>query len=125
LAATPAKTVILLEQEQLEETWTIVARAGTVPLTIMDVPETTPILDRVGSPTNVKETYLPTLQALPGRREFTYLPGNLQLALLIPIKNDNDDSTRKVLVLGGNTAKSFSPRDVAWCRIVAERMGQQ
>jgi hypothetical protein len=91
----------------------------------MDVPETTPILDRVGSPTNVKETYLPTLQALPGRREFTYLPGNLQLALLIPIMNENDESRRKVLVLGGNTAKSFSPRDVAWCRIVAERMGQQ
>ena len=84
----------------------------------MDVPETTPILDRVGSPTNVKETYLPTLQALPGRREFTYLPGNLQLALLIPI--DSDSTKRKVLVLEGNTAKSFSPRDVAWCWIVAE-----
>jgi hypothetical protein len=121
LEATPAKTAILLERKQSsgEEpgSWAVTARAGIVP-TSTDVPETTPILTRVGSPNNTKETYLPTLQALPGKRELTYLPSNTQLALLIPIGRGD-----KVLVLGGNTAKSVTPRDVAWCRIIAERMG--
>jgi hypothetical protein len=116
LAATPAGTAILLQRSSTDAAWSIGARAGTVS-SATDIPEAAPILNRVGSPGNVKETYLPTLQALPGKTEFPYLPSNTQLALLIPIEND------KVLILGGNTAKSFSPRDVAWCRIIAERMG--
>lgn len=121
LEATPAETAILLERKgsATEGPWTITARAGIVPAVPIDIPETTPILTRVGSPNNSKETYLPTLQALPGKRELTYLPSNTQLALMIPIGLEGG----KVLVLGGNTAKSFSPRDVAWCRIIAERIG--
>lgn len=96
----------------------MVVRAGIVSSTT-EIPETTPILKRVATPGNTKETYLPTLQALPGKTEFPYLPSNTQLAVLIPF----DDNNRRALVLGGNMAKSFSPRDVAWARIIAERMG--
>ena len=137
LAATPATTAILLEREARlgSTTWRVTARGGIVPPINTKVPESTPILDRVSSAGNDKETYLPTLQALPGKRELPYLPVNAQLALLVPIRqetnnnNDDDDTsqsgvptTTRVLVLGSNRAKSFSPRDVAWCRIVAERM---
>lgn len=114
LVATPAKTAILVERSTSSQ-WNVLARAGTVPV-IVTVPDSTPILDRVATPGNTKETYLPTLQALPGKKEFPYLPANSQLVLLVPV-----DTTR-VLVLGSNRSKSFSPKDVAWCRIVAERM---
>ena len=135
LAATPATTAILLEREARlgSTTWRVTARGGIVPPINTKVPESTPILDRVSSAGNDKETYLPTLQALPGKRELPYLPVNAQLALLVPIRQENNNNnnntsqsggptTTRVLVLGSNRAKSFSPRDVAWCRIVAERM---
>jgi len=128
LAATPAMTVVLLERKDVGSSWQVVARGGTVPSIRETPPESTPILDRVSSPGNQKETYLPTLQALPGKRELPYLPSNTQLALLVPIVESSNTNpkdvrpTKRVLVLGGNRAKSFSPRDVAWCRIVAERM---
>jgi hypothetical protein len=116
LVATPAKTAVVLDRSSpSSEGWKVVARAGTVPDST-EIPDSTPILDRVSSPGNTKESYLPTLQALPGKKELPYLPSNAQLALLIPMMGS------RVLVLGGNTAKSFTPRDVAWCRIVAERM---
>lgn len=54
------------------------------------------------------------------------LPSNAQLALLVPIRGRNEDngaSSKRVLVFGSNRAKSFfTPRDVAWCRIVTRRM---
>jgi hypothetical protein len=124
LAATPAKTAVLITDT--DDRWTIQCRAGVVPSSTsssMSLPEKTPILERVGSPENSKETYLPTLQALPGRTELTYLPNNAQMAVLIPIQSSNSKKN-SVLVLGGNTAKSFSPRDIAWSRIVAEKIGE-
>ncbi|KAG7341571.1 acetylhydrolase [Nitzschia inconspicua] len=119
LTATPAKSATILTQNSNGQ-WNVCSRAGVVPSSTkaMTVLKRTPILDRVGTPGNIKETYLPTLQALPGRVEFTYLPSNTQLALLIPI------SSGMVLVLGSNAAKSFSPRDIAWSRVVAERIGE-
>jgi hypothetical protein len=128
LVATPAKTAILIDDT--DDRWTIQCRAGIVPSSVSSLPEKTPILERVGSPENSKETYLPTLQALPGRTELTYLPNNTQMAVLIPIRpssSSSDDTSSKknsVLVLGGNTAKSFTPRDIAWSRIVAEKLGE-
>jgi hypothetical protein len=130
LCATPAQTAIVLKQNSTGE-WKIQSRAGVVPTnpsslsshttTWGQVPEKSPILDRVGSRGNNVETYLPTLSALPGRLEFTYLPSNTQLALLIPTKMSDGGC---VLVLGSNTAKSFSPRDIAWSRVIAERIGE-
>lgn len=118
LAATPAKTAVLLVAE--EDGWLVQSVVGVVPRdsSFLDsVPRETPILNRFRKD-SFKETYLPTLQALPGRVEFTYLPSNTQGALLLPVK-----SGPTVLVLGTNTAKSFSPRDVAWCQVLASRIG--
>lgn len=130
LAATPAKTAVLITDT--EDRWSISYRAGVIPSSPSSllIPEKTPILERVGSPENTKETYLPTLQNLPGRTELTYLPDNTQMAVLIPIQpssslsSSNNNKKNSVLVLGGNTAKSFSPRDIAWSRIVAEKLGE-
>ena len=72
-----------------------------------------------------KESYLPTLQALPGKVEFTYLPSNTQEVLILPVPTvtaANGGMTYAV-VLGGDVAKSFSPKDVAWCREVAAWIG--
>jgi hypothetical protein len=118
LAATPAKTAVLLVPE--EDGWSVQSVAGVVSRDssfLETVPRETPILNRFRKDSS-KETYLPTLQALPGRVEFTYLPSNTQGALLLPVK-----SGPTVLVLGTNTAKSFSPRDVAWCQVLASRIG--
>lgn len=97
--------------------WCITALAGVVskdPLLQKSISlNTTPILDRFRTDSS-KETYLPTLQALPGRVEFTYLPPNTQGALLLPVP---------VTRLGTDTAKSFTPRDVAWCQVLASRIG--
>jgi hypothetical protein len=131
LAATPAQSALILQKQADIGTWTTIAKAGILPPPPLPpsgsssslVPAPTPILDRVGSldrNPNGKETYLPTLQNLPGRFEFTYLPPNTQLVLIVPLP-----SQTSVLVLGSNTAKSFSPRDVAWVRVVAELVDSQ
>ena len=89
----------------------------------------TPILDRFLKQGNAKESYLPTLQALPGKVEFTYLPDNAQEALLLPIQTSITEGgevrmeTSYALALGSDTAKSFTPRDVAWCQVLARRLG--
>ena len=118
LAATPAKTAVLLNTD--DDSWTISAVAGVVPrdplLRRAPSVDATPILNRFRKD-STKESYLPTLQTLPGRVEFTYLPLNTQGVLFLPV---NDET---VLVLGTDTAKSFTPRDVAWCLSIATRIG--
>jgi len=111
LETTPAKSAVLLQRKDTE--WTIVARIGTLPATETSLPPATPILDKVAD----TETYLPTLQALPGRVEFTYLCPNTQAALLIPVGRRSD----QVLVLGSDQAKSFTPLDIAWCTAAMEQ----
>ncbi len=122
LAATPAKTALLLEYtDTIPPCWKTVAIAGIVPteerLRLGPSLSVNPIVDGFLRDGNTKEKYLPTLQALPGRVEFTYLPSNTQEALLLPV------SSTQVLVLGSNTAKSFSPRDIAWSQVIASRLG--
>ena len=118
LTATPAKTAVLLSSRN--DDWTITAVAGVLPrdpvLRQAPLVNATPILDRFRKD-STRESYLPTLQALPGRVEFTYLPPNTQGALLVPVNSET------VLVLGTNVAKAFSPRDVAWCLSIARRIG--
>lgn len=137
LDATPAKTAMLLQYPPTTAQWTPMAFGGIVPETDLSdiLPPQTPILDRfVLDATKQrlrKESYLPTLQALPGKTEFTYLPVNTQEALLLPVRMPEEGATGatdetvavSVLVLGSDTAKSFSPRDVAWCQLVTARIG--
>lgn len=121
LAATPAKTAMLLEYT-FPSSWKTVAVAGIVPrderLRLGTSLAVNPIVDSFLKDGSTKEKYLPTLQALPGRVEFTYLPSNTQEALLLPV------SSTQVLVMGSNTAKSFSPRDIAWSQAIASRLGE-
>jgi hypothetical protein len=72
-----------------------------------------------------KESYLPTLQALPGRVEFTYLPINTQEVLVLPVPTTSAEEGGRcyALVLGGDTAKSFAPKDVVWGREIAAWIG--
>jgi len=140
LKATPSMTAVLLEfvdddnnnSESALSCWNTVACLGIVPKeedfrrgTTLNV---NPILDRFRrtetTTTTRRETYLPTLQALPGRVEFSYLPENTQEALLLPVAS-SEAATTRVLVLGSNTAKSFTPRDIAWCQAVAARIRDQ
>mmetsp|Transcript_3962 Transcript_3962/g.6636 ORF Transcript_3962/g.6636 Transcript_3962/m.6636 type:complete len:292 (+) Transcript_3962:91-966(+) len=119
LTATPANSAVLLEYDG--NAWKTIASAGSVPsnedMRRGPFQDTNPILDRFLKDGTSKETYLPTLQAIPGRVEFTYLPPNTQGALMLPV------SSTQVMVLGSNTAKSFSPRDVAWSQLIATRIG--
>lgn len=150
LVATSALTVVLLGRNK--DAWCILALAGRIPRTLYtpetddhnrtndngevfnrisidDLPFHTPILDRFLTERR-RETYLPTLQALPGKIEFTYLASNTQAALLVPVqrRDDNDDDYKfrpMVLVLGSNQARSFTPRDIAWCQAVSARLGDE
>ncbi len=137
LSATPAKTAVLLvsvgtlTDKQRKSSWVPIMVSGIMPSSPESkpllIPDTvgTPILDRFLKQDNAKESYLPTLQALPGKVEFTYLPENTQEALLVPIKiyDEQDEDIVFALALGSDTAKSFTPRDVAWCQVLARRLG--
>lgn len=142
LKCSPARTAVLLGKEE-GQPWSPLAMTGFLPLdpslrTSLRS-DSTPILDRmlrdddsikggtvggteiIGSQNRKgpKESYLPTLQALPGKIEFSYLPSNAQEALLLPVASKKGDTRRYTVVLGGDRAKSFAPRDISWCREVA------
>ena len=123
LKASPASSVVLLETSSPTAPWQIKAYAGVVPETLIangaetELPPDTPILDRLRREDT--ESYLPTLQALPGRFEFTFLPSNTQAVLLLPVTGGD---TRVAVALGANQARSFTPRDIAWCQVVASQL---
>jgi hypothetical protein len=90
-----------------------------------------PIIERFQSGTD-RESYLPTLQALPGRSEFTYLPDNTQAVLLIPVLTGDSKAatatataTTTVIALGADQARSFTPRNVAWSQAVAAKLAAE
>ena len=106
--------------------WHLLALSGIIPNKSMAIlPSSTPILDKFLK--SSKETYLPTLQSLPGKAEFTYLPPNSQEVLLLPVLLPNDESYNEqmtiVVALASDTAKSLTPRDIAWCQVAANRLG--
>ncbi len=165
LKCTSAKTAVLLAKHASPQQgggnhtpWMTLARVGTLPFDSQIPIIKTPILDRMfsGEDNNVKggtvvgadvavagknrkgsprESYLPTLQALPGKVEFTYLPSNAQEALILPVSySDNSEKSRSrmsmagewnyAVVLGGDVSKSFAPRDIAWCKEIASWIGE-
>jgi Cofactor assembly of complex C subunit B, CCB2/CCB4 len=126
LRATPAKVAVILRVEN-KGPWKVVSMFGTVPeeATLDQQPVLlpfTPILDRCKK-SDSDESYLPTLQALPGKVEFTYLPANTQEVLILPVPTSSVEAGATAIVLGSNCAKSFTPRDVAWCQTIAARIG--
>ena len=70
------------------------------------------------SSSSSKEVYLPALQNLPGKVEFSYLPENCQTVLLLPILGG-----QAVVVVGGSQARAYTPKDIAWIKGVCERAG--
>lgn len=151
IKCSPARTAVLLSTKGGESKWEPIAIMGALPLSTelqQSIPRDrqTPILDRMkrydassintkggsvagtsslGRNRGPKESYLPTLQALPGRVEFTYLPTNTQEVLVLPVPTATaeDGGRCYALVLGGDTAKSFAPKDVVWCREIATWIG--
>lgn len=157
LKCTPAQTAVLLvtyrsqKSKSKSKQWMTLARVGILPLESQP-PNKSPILDRMLSGDNSikggtvggadvvamgnrkggpKESYLPTLQSLPGKVEFTYLPFNAQEALVLPVSSVSEKSTASTMegwqyavVLGGDVAKSFAPRDIAWCKEIASWIGE-
>ena len=160
-AATPAATAVLMvltssdsdsdsDSDGANDKWKPVACRGILPPNLAVLykdpksPSQTPILDRfrpkgkadLSGRTRLQreESYLPTLQALPGKTELVnyWLPSNTQAALLVPTlihatKSNGSESEGKqqaVLLLGSNQARSFTPQHVAWCQVVASRLEQ-
>jgi Cofactor assembly of complex C subunit B, CCB2/CCB4 len=158
VAATPANTAVILIHDDDDEDednpnnnrpeprWRPVAYCGIVPFNgggpsgrlappgLRDGSAgATPIMDRFLRE-STGESYLPTLQALPGRTEFTgtLLPVNTQAALLLPVpprapsspssSSSEDEEKRRLLLLGSDRARSFTPRDIAWCQAVVARL---
>ena len=56
-----------------------------------------------------KQVYLPDLQILPGKVEFSYLPLNCQSVMIVPLLY----SPGGAVILGTNQAKSFELRDLS------------
>ena len=126
--SSPAKSAVVLGYYSKDAKWKIFALDGVVPFeegSRKEIPDgvSTPILNRfLKDGQGNKETYLPTLQALPGRSEITYLPTNTQEVLMLPIDVVNGKYEKAALVLGSDTAKTFSPKDIAWCQVLASRL---
>jgi len=153
IKCSPTRTAVLLSNSGEEWTtrWEPIAMMGVLPFEEklrQSIPDDlpTPILDRMkrydaasmnakgGSVAGAsalgrdnmgpKESYLPTLQALPGRVEFSYLPSNTQEVLVLPVPTKTEEGGRCfAIVLGGDAAKSFAPKDVAWCREISAWIG--
>jgi hypothetical protein len=151
IKCSPARTAVLLSNNGGENKWKPVAMTGVLHpdkgmQQSLPNDQSTPILNRmkrydtssidtksgsvagsssIGRNKGPKESYLPTLQALPGKVEFTYLPTNTQEVLVLPVPTRGAEEGGKclALVLGGDAAKSFAPKDVAWCREIAAWIG--
>lgn len=63
-------------------------------------------------------TYIPDLQVLPGKVEFTtYLPELCQAVVLQPF-----DNNKGLVILGGNKRRALTPKDLAKARVVAQKV---
>jgi len=68
--------------------------------------------------------YLPSLQILPGRFEFTYLPAATQALLLVPLRGSSGGGVSGgAIILGADQARAFKEDDVAWARTIASGLG--
>ncbi|GMI54677.1 hypothetical protein ScalyP_jg4816 [Parmales sp. scaly parma] len=115
LQGTPACSVILLSKTD-DSNWLPTTAKGVVcasyPPTGTSRIKKTPILDETYE--NSVEVSLQQLQNLPGRIEFEqFLPENMQAVLMVP-----DPATSTILLLGSDTAKSFTQRDIAWVKSI-------
>lgn len=78
------------------------------------------LLEKATARKNGAPDYLPALQLLPGRVEFSYLPENAQGVLMLPLTG----STRGSLLLACDRQRGFGPDDVEWARAIAGRLAE-
>jgi hypothetical protein len=77
-----------------------------------------PLLTKCAASTSGAPEYLPALQLLPGRVEFSYFPEDTQALLMLPL-----GSQKGAVVLGANRKRAFASADVQWARAIAARLG--
>ena len=73
-----------------------------------------PLLRKASESKSGAPDYLPSLQVLPGRFEFSYLPVATQAVLLVPLPKQQG-----ALILGADRNRAFREDDVAWARQLA------
>lgn len=66
---------------------------------------------------NKEEVYLPDLQILPGKVEFTYLPINAQSVLILPLNINNSNGNS--IIISTNQAKVLKLNDLARIRVLS------
>ena len=89
-----------------------------------------PLLTKLLSKATTAPEYLPALQLLPGRIEYTYLPAATQGVLMLPLGGGGSSSStgetlpgKGALVLACDRQRGFKQPDIAWARAVAARLG--
>lgn len=100
-----------------------VALRGTLPASVTGAPPGQavvpgPLLSKCLNSKSGAPDYLPSLQILPGRFEFTYLPAATQTLLLVPVPPNG------ALIIGSDTARAFKEDDIAWARTMAAGLAQ-
>ncbi|KAL1529199.1 hypothetical protein AB1Y20_000157 [Prymnesium parvum] len=98
---------------------------GLLPLSTRQNPDDAvvpgPLVSKCMEKTSGAPEYLPSLQLLPGRVEFSYLPQATQSVLVLPMTTQG--AARGVFVLGSDTQRAFKQDEVAWARAVSSRVG--
>jgi hypothetical protein len=114
LSTTEATSVHIIDSDKIVGRGGVIGRGDNMSVSQLPL-ETMPIL--VDAIVKAEEIYLPDLQILPGKIEFSYLPINAQAVLIIPIKD-------KAIVTATNKAKSLRIIDILRTRSVAEVIQQ-
>lgn len=78
-----------------------------------------PLLQKCVSKMSGAPEYLPALQLLPGRVEFSYFPDDTQGVLIVPIGGQQG-----ALILAADQVRAFKQDDVAFARTLALRVGK-
>jgi len=76
------------------------------------------LLEKCAQSTSGAPEYLPALQLLPGRVEFSYFPEETEALLMVPLGGQAG-----AIVLGGDRRRAFASEDVQWARAIATRLG--
>lgn len=108
--AAPITSICIINNDK-----TLLAASGVVSGSNMNdfaMPASSPILSKTLQ--NGEEVYLPDLQILPGKVEFTYLPINCQSVVILPIADSG------ALIIGTNQAKSLKVMDLKRIRATAQ-----
>ena len=80
-----------------------------------------PLLTKAVARKNGAPDYLPALQLLPGRVEFSYMPENSQGILMLPLSGD---ASGGALILAADRQRGFGEEDISWARAVTARISE-